>query len=388
MSDSQASPILIAGIPSHNMTFQHRIRFSVGDPAAFIEWSRDGAIHRTLIIRDIEMDRARKEVAVDEVKCPADFSPESGLSGDREIATAQAVAEMLVRNGFEEVVSDRSLPLAFLDQLRERGIAVHCDYDLGVLDRRTKDDQEIEYLARAQEVTEQAMRMACETIANAEANADGVLQVDGRPLDSERVRAMIDHFFLDRGFTSPPSIVAGGVIGADCHDIGRGSLKTGEPVIVDIFPRDNATLYNGDCTRSVVHGDVPDRIRDMHATVVEAKDAAEAVVRAGVTGQAVHEAAIGVIRARGYEVGLPDADAPADYCGMVHGTGHGIGLEVHELPLLDFGGPEILCGDALTIEPGLYSRAIGGIRVEDMVIVQEDGCRNLNRLPVGLDWRS
>ena len=122
--------------------------------------------------------------------------------------------------------------------------------------------------------------------------------------------------------------------------------------------------------------------------MVEAKDAAEAVVRAGVTGQAVHEAAIGVIRARGYEVGLPDADAPADYCGMVHGTGHGIGLEVHELPLLDFGGPEILCGDALTIEPGLYSRAIGGIRVEDMVIVQEDGCRNLNRLPVGLDWRS
>ena len=73
---------------------------------------------------------------------------------------------------------------------------------------------------------------------------------------------------------------------------------------------------------------------------------------------------------------------------MVHGTGHGIGLEVHEPPLLDFGGPELLVGDALTIEPGLYSRAIGGIRVEDMVIVQADGCENLNALPVGLDWRS
>ena len=137
---------------------------------------------------------------------------------------------------------------------------------------------------------------------------------------------------------------------------------------------------------TVVNGEIPDAVAAMHATVVRAKDAAEAVVRAGVTGQMVHEAAIKEIREGGYAVGLPGETDPPEYCGMVHGTGHGIGLEVHEPPLLDFGGPELLVGDALTIEPGLYSRAIGGIRVEDMVIVQADGCENLNALPVGLDW--
>lgn len=377
---------LIAGIPNHNMTLYHRLRFGVGDPAAWLSWTRDGAARTLLVIRDIEMARAREHVKVDRVACPAEFAPEGGLSGDREIATAQAVAEAVADAGFRRVRSDRSLPLSFLDRLRARGIEVECDYDLGILDRRSKDAEEIDRLRAAQRTTESAMRIACETVARAAVNADGELVVDGEPLTSERVRAVIDAFFLEHGYSAPPSIVAGGPQGADCHDIGTGPLRTGEPVIVDIFPRDNATLYNGDCTRTVVNGEIPEAVAAMHATVVRAKDAAEAVVRAGVTGQMVHEAAIKEIREGGYAVGLPGETDPPEYCGMVHGTGHGIGLEVHEPPLLDFGGPELLVGDALTIEPGLYSRAIGGIRVEDMVIVQADGCENLNALPVGLDW--
>jgi Xaa-Pro aminopeptidase len=85
-------------------------------------------------------------------------------------------------------------------------------------------------------------------------------------------------------------------------------------------------------------------------------------------------------------MGLPDDEAPDSYCAMTHGTGHGIGLDVHEPPLLDRAGPELVVGDALTIEPGLYSRAVGGVRVEDMVIVTDTGCENLNKLHEGLDW--
>ena len=86
-------------------------------------------------------------------------------------------------------------------------------------------------------------------------------------------------------------------------------------------------------------------------------------------------------------MGLPPADSPPSYCGMTHGTGHGIGLDVHEPPLLDRGGPVLVEGDALTIEPGLYCAEVGGVRVEDMVIVTRDGCINLNQLPEGLDWK-
>jgi Xaa-Pro aminopeptidase len=192
---------------------------------------------------------------------------------------------------------------------------------------------------------------------------------------------------LKLGFSNPPSIVACGAQGADCHEHGHGDLRTGQPVIVDIFPRCQKTFYNGDCTRTVVHGDVHPKVARMHSTVLEAKRAAIAAVRTGVTGEDVHRATLSVIHAHGFASGMPPADAPDTWCGMTHGTGHGIGLDVHEPPLLDFKGPVLVTGDALTVEPGLYGRAHGGVRVEDMVIVGVDGATNLNTLFEGLSWR-
>ena len=375
--------VIFAGIPTINRTLYHRLRFLAGDPTALIQWA-DG--RQQLIIRDIEMERARQSARADAVACPADFVPEGGLSGDREIATAQAVAELLVRHGIQAVVADRTLPLVFAHCLQERGIVVRCDLTLGVTERRQKDEQEIEWLRHAQSVTEAVIQRTCERIATAAADADGVLLVDGAPLTSERLQREIDVDLLERGFDNEASIIASGPVGADCHHRGSGELRTGQPVIVDVFPRDRQSGYFGDCTRTVVHGDVSPALRSMHEAVVAAKHAAEQACRAGVSGETVHRAAIAVIQDRGYSVGLPQPEHPTSYCAMVHGTGHGVGLDVHEPPLLDIGGPPLLVGDALTIEPGLYCRDLGGIRVEDMVIVTPDGCINLNRLHEGLAW--
>jgi Xaa-Pro aminopeptidase len=164
-------------------------------------------------------------------------------------------------------------------------------------------------------------------------------------------------------------------------------LRTGEPIIVDIFPQSSETLYHGDCTRTVVHGDIPAEVARMHAAVCEARRAGIAAVRAGIAGEAVHRATIAVIQRHGFGIGLPTADALESYCAMTHGTGHGVGLEIHEPPLLDFKGPELLVGDVVTIEPGVYCRQLGGVRVEDMVVVTPSGYENLNRLPEGLDWK-
>lgn len=382
--------ILLAGIPASDMTLQHRMRFQVGDPAAWIGWQRDGARGSQLIIRDIEMERAKRDARADEVNCPADFTPESGLSADRAIATAQAVAEFLVRRGFVEVVGHRDLPLLFVDCLHARGIGVICDRDLGVLERRAKDEEEIGALRKAQAATESAIRMACETVACATAGSGGVLEHAGEPLTSERLRALIDVHLIDQGMAPRPSIVAGGPQGADCHELGAGPIRTGEPVIIDVFPRDPGSLYNGDCTRTVVHGEIPDAVAAMHRAVVEAKAAAIAATRPEATAQSVHEAAIEVIRAHGYGIGLPAVGEPVAGH-MPHGTGHGLGLDVHEPPLLDLApdgnSPGLVVGDALTIEPGVYDSRFGGIRVEDLVVVREDGAVNLNTLPEGLDWK-
>ena len=248
-------------------------------------------------------------------------------------------------------------------------------------------DAEIQHLRDAQAITEQAIQLACGMIASATAGRDGILQHQGEPLTSERVRAAVDHWLLDRGFSNPMAIIAGGPTGADCQNLGFGELRTGEPVIVDIFPRNRRTRYNGDCTRTVVHGDIPDEILRMHAAVRQAKAAAEKTVKAGVTGEAVHLATIQAIQDAGYAFGLPAETSPMTYCAMTHGTGHGIGLDVHEPPLLDRKGPVLLAGEALTVEPGLYCRALGGVRIEDMVVVTDHGCDNLNALPDGLCWK-
>jgi Xaa-Pro aminopeptidase len=361
-----------------------RVRFQVGDPAALVEIPGQPT---TLILRDIEMERARAHARADRIACPRDFAPVGGLSGDRETATAQSVGECLRRAGVEEVWTDRALPMIFAHYIGEAGVRVRCDPELGVLERRAKDAEEIEHLRAAQHVTEQAMEMACAMVAGAQAARDGTLTHDGETLTSERVRRAIDVFLLGCGFAGPPAIVAGGAQGSDCHHKGSGPLRTGEPVIIDIFPQDRSTLYNGDCTRTVVHGEVPDLVARMHAAVVEAKAAATAACEVGATGERVHGATSGVIRAKGFEMGLPPEGAPDTYVGMVHGTGHGVGLEVHEPPLLDTGGPALVRGDALTVEPGLYGRTVGGVRVEDMVIVTDDEPLNLNSLHEGLGWR-
>lgn len=382
-----SAPRMMAGIPTLNAGLYRSIRFLVGDPVVYIEWPQaDGSMQSTLICRDIEMGRARVNANVNQVHCPADFTPSQGLSGDRETATAQAAAEAFCRAGIKRVVVDRSLPMIYTSMLQKAGIAVECDLQWGVMERRMKNEAELKMIREAQNITEEVMEMACSTLARCAVDAKGILQHDGAPMTSERMRVLIDVWLLERGCVSPDAIVAGGPVGADCHDHGHGPLYTGQPIIVDIFPRVKATLYNGDCTRTVVNGQIHPDVARMHAAVVAAKAAAIRAVRAGVTGQEVHEATIRSIEGSGYQMGLPGPDAPETFISMTHGTGHGLGLEVHEPPLLAVGGPELVEGDVVTIEPGLYGKRYGGVRVEDMVVVLKDGCENFNRLHEGLDW--
>ena len=382
----QRRAVVVAGVPAVNMALYRKIRFSVMDPAAVIEVpDTDGRWSRTLIIRDIELARARTQARADHVFCPADFTPSGGLSGDRETATAQSVAEFIRRAGIDHVTGDRSLPLLFAHVLERAGIRVECDPELGVLERRSKTPDEIACLRDCQRMTEDAVRMACELIARAEAGADGVLRIEGEILTAEEVRTDVELFLREEGYDAPASIIAGGPASADCHYRGEGPLRTGEPVIVDIFPRSLATLYNGDCTRTVVHGRIPPQVARMRDAVAAAKRAAIADVRPGVSGEAVHAAVVRTLREHGFDAASPETVGP-DQCIMVHGTGHGVGLDVHEPPLLDRGGPPLVIGDVITVEPGLYCSAVGGVRLEDMVVVTEGGCDNLGTLPEGLGW--
>ncbi|MDX1565905.1 MAG: M24 family metallopeptidase [Phycisphaeraceae bacterium] len=372
---------VLAGVPAENNMLYHRIRFSVGDPAAWIQWP-DG--RTLLIVRDIEMARARRRARADQVACPADFEPAGGLSGDRPVATAQALAEALRQRGVGRARTDRSLPMVFAHCLQEAGIGLSCDLELGVLERRTKDEQEIQWLREAQAATESAVELACATIASAEADSEGRLMHRGEVLTSESVRQLIDIHLLKAGLNNPTAIVACADHAADCHEYGSGPLRTSQTVIVDIFPRHRESRYNGDCTRTVVHGEISPEITTLHEAVVAAKAAAIAATRAGVSGEQVHDATLASLRQKGFDGGRPGDQKQRAV--MYHGTGHGVGLDVHEPPLLHPGGETLVAGDVVTIEPGLYHEGVGGVRVEDMVVVTETGIENLNRLHEGLVW--
>jgi Xaa-Pro aminopeptidase len=377
MSDAQ----LLAGISAKNPSLYRRIRVALGDPAAWIETSE----RSIALVRDLEMDRVRQHSAADQVVCPADFAPESGLDADRETATAQAAAEFCVRHGITRIAADRTLPYIFVWHLQQAGIDVSYNPQLGVLDRRQKTEQEIELLAEAQSVTESVMRMICEIIAGAQADSEGNLEHAGERLTSEGLRALAAQEFLRRDYSmSHGAIVATAPHVADCHHAGTGPLKSGVPVIVDLFPTNNQTRYCGDCTRTVVHGEPTDTVKHMHQAVVKAKKAAEAELRVGKTGDDVQRATEAALIAEGYETSRGNiTDQPS----IQHGTGHGIGLEVHEPILLDFGSGELLEREVFTVEPGLYGRQVGGVRVEDMLVVRQGEAQNLNQLHQGLDWK-
>ncbi len=382
MSNPADAATLIAGVPSINKSVFHRVRFAPHDPVAWIALPTGDTL---MIVRDVELPRARASGRADAIHVYEDFPVAGGLSGDRGVRAAQATAECLVRHGVNAVVADRSLALLFVDELARRGIAVTCDRDLGIAERRRKDADEVAALRAVQAITEDAIRDACEHVAAADTNDAGeLIDAAGGSVTSESVKTRLDLFLIARGCVSDGHIVAGGPPAADCHFAGRGPLRSGEPIMIDVFPRDLGTGYHGDCTRTVVHGTSSPKLVKMHAAVVEAKSAALAITRAGVTGEAVHLAATAVLERHGYAVGFDASGSPQGF--LPHGTGHGIGLDLKEPPLLDLGGPPLLAGDAVTVEPALYADDTGGVRLEDMLVVTADGYDNLNKLPEGLAW--
>lgn len=372
---------LLAGIPSENASLFHRMPLSVGDPAAWIQVDDEV----TVIVRDIEVDRARRQITATHFASPQQYAPASGMNPDRATATAQAVAEFLTRKQIPSIQTDRTLPFIFAWHIQQAGIEIVYNADLGVIDRRSKSARELECLQAAQAMTQRAMELACRTVANSQVNAAGQLLHEGELLTSERVKAIAAQFFLEHNFAMEHgSIVATAPDVADCHHGGSGPLRTEVPIVIDLFPRDLGSRYWGDCTRTVVHGKVSDEVQRMHTAVFQAKAAATAEVQIGNTGDAVHQAVIKVLVEHGYPL---SRGTLTDHASIQHGTGHGIGLEIHEPILLDDGGPEILLNEVLTIEPGLYGRNVGGVRIEDMVVATEDGPVVFGTLHQGLDWK-
>jgi Xaa-Pro aminopeptidase len=340
----------------------------------------DGDVH--LLVSSLEYGRARKEARAATVSRLADYDYHERVA-DRGPRTARldVLAAFLEERGVDDVIAPERFPLGTADGLRERDVGVEVEPG-GVVEgvRATKTAEEREHVERAQRANEAAMAAAGDLVASADV-VDGTLRRDGDPLTSERVKEEIEVTLLRHGCALDETIVACGADAADPHDRGSGPLAADEPIIVDIFPRDKASGYHADMTRTFVRGTPSDEVREWFEVTDEARRAALDAVEPGATGADVHAAVCDVYE----DAGLPTLRSdPRSETGFIHSTGHGVGLEVHELPRLSPDGGELEPGHVVTVEPGLYDPDVGGVRIEDLVVVTESGYDNLTEYPVSL----
>ncbi|QSG03273.1 M24 family metallopeptidase [Natranaeroarchaeum sulfidigenes] len=336
-----------------------------------------------LLVSGLEYGRAVSESRAESVARLADFDYQERAAEDGPRAARLAtIAAFLADHDVESVLVPERFPTGTADGLRDHGIDVSVESE-GVITeiRSVKTDEEIEHVRAAQRSNEAAMARAEELIRGATIE-DGDLVHDGDVLTGERVKEAIEIELLRQGCALDETIVACGADGADPHDRGSGPLETDEAIVIDIFPRDKESGYHADMTRTFVRGTASDELRARYEITHEAHQAALDAVEAGATGADVHDAVCDVYEDAGYATLRDD---PSTETGFIHGTGHGIGLDVHELPRLNPTGGELQAGQIITIEPGLYDPDVGGIRIEDLVVVTEDGHENLTDYPKELE---
>ncbi len=331
---------------------------------------------RIAILRDLEIDRARAAGTLDEVLSWSEASRGAG-KGD----AGSVIAWALRRYGIRRVRVPERFPLGLARELRRRRIAVETVPDPFFPQRACKNEREIAHIRDAQRAAEAGLRAGLEILRRARIGGNGYLLLDGSRLTSERVRAEINAAVIRRGCIPAHTIVAGGNHGADPHESGHGPLRAHLPIVIDIFPRSDRTGYWGDLTRTVVRGRASERVRRAHALVRRAQLMAFDRIRPGVDGRSIHRE----IREMFTREGFPTGEHRGRMRGFFHGTGHGVGLEIHEIPRIGPKSARLREGNVVTVEPGLYEHGVGGVRLEDLVVVTRDGCRNLTRAALRLE---
>ena len=365
-----------------NSTQRYLSGFAAPDPFTTV-YTPDAT---AILVSALEFGRATTDSRADEVSRLADYDyRELASEHGAEAAKARVVAAWLDDLGVDAVATPDRFPLGPADRLRERDIGVTPDTDDVVTGiRARKTPEEIDHVRDTQRANEAAMRAAEALLREAdvtEGSADPVLHHDGAVLTSERVKTEIESTLLEHGCGLDETIVACGADAADPHNRGSGPLRPDEPIIVDIFPRSKTTGYHGDMTRTFVVGEPDDTVSEWFDRTHEAFDAALDAVEPGVTGAAVHDAVCDVYEDA--EIPTLRSDPTAE-TGFIHSTGHGVGLDVHELPRVAPDGDELRPGHVVTIEPGLYDPSVGGVRIEDLIVVTDDGYENLTEYPVEL----
>ncbi len=340
-------------------------------------WFDCGGGRKGVLVSSLEYSRALKEVRRGVAVLTASSL---GISPAGGALLPVALAE---KYGIRKWIVPPRFPLACADALRKAGIEVECSDGEFFPERRIKKKSECAAIGKAMKATEEAMMLVHDILKRSTVNSSGQLVFSGKILTCDFLRAEVEAEFKRKAFSASRTIIACGRDSARPHCIGSGPVLAGQPVVADIFPRSDITGYWGDMTRTFLKGKAPTVVRKAFDAVKAASETALGMIRAGVRASDVHLAAAEVMARAGFPTGR---DPEGNPCGFFHSLGHGVGLEIHELPRVSPANDGLLqSGNVISVEPGLYYAAWGGVRLEDLVLVTQDSCRNFCSMPKELE---
>ena len=337
-----------------------------------------------IVVSDLEIDRARRQARHCCVLSLSLYQNKLRGEGIKRPGIVEVLIEILRERRIRSVVVPHSFPCGLAASLQKRRITVRPRTGNCFPQREQKTAIEVKKISAALLMAEVGMAEAIQVLHVAKVGQGGRLMYRDAPLTSEKLRAVIDTAIIQANGLASHTIVAGGKQGCDPHEPGYGPLRANEPIILDIFPRSESTGYFGDITRTVVRGHASEAIRKLYHTVLEGQKLAFNQVRPGVETAEVHRTVQEFFEREGYKTGKHHGRMQ----GFFHGTGHGLGLEIHETPRLGPNSAGVLkAGQVVTVEPGLYYPELGGVRLEDVALVTSSRPRNLTRFDKTLEVR-
>ncbi len=384
--DQPIAALLLFGDTEHSAALRHEVPLTILDSLLFCERGR----RRYVLAKNIERSRIERALPDAEILDYFDFGmkqlSDSGLPPEE---AAREVAVRVARHiDLSEAIIPGDFPVALADRLREEGIRLEIDDRAVQLRRRRKTGTELDGIRAAARAAEAGMSAAAEILARTRPGDAGRLYLGETELLAEQVREAARAACAAAGAPAPPDVMITSVWSGFGNEPGSGPLPAGLPIQVDLWPKDDATACWADMTRTFVVGDPsPEQrrlIAEQEGLVRGALDRAITSVRPGITGRALYDQACERFEHAGYRTQRtgPGED-PGE--GFQFSLGHGVGLEVHEAPILGLAGTDqLVAGDVLAIEPGLWDHRIGGVRFEDLVLVTLDGAELLTRYPYEL----
>ncbi|VVB88895.1 Xaa-Pro dipeptidase [uncultured archaeon] len=366
-----ADAFLMVSESEHNADMYYATKFLAVD--SFIYFNSK---NEKLLVSDMELGRAKKESRVKDVIPASRYGLMGKLRKLRDIDAAycEMIVEFLRSENVKHIAVPYNFSVQLADCMRKNSLEVTPIKSPFREMREVKSEQEIAAIEKAQRAGERALAEGISAIKSAQSRR-GVLYRENSPLKAEDVRAIIEMALLLQGCEAPDIIIACGKGSSDPHWQGEGELLADEPIVIDMVPRSKSERYYSDMTRTVVRGTPKDELKDMYSAVFDSQVAAISKIKAGVSGSEIHNVVCDVLEEKGYGTARGKSGEFTE--GFIHSTGHGVGLDIHEGPNLSESGRELKAGCVVTIEPGLYYKNTGGVRIEDVVVVTQGGCKNL-----------